>query len=216
MSAHDISRVSAEVGSPHDVSRERRSSAAAAAAAAASKRSISKRSISSERRAERPSGFPLAPVRARFAPGRAVASKRVSSSDRRAAGGSASVSLANENACLSSRSFATPLSCLEAPFEEDTPPPLAEERVFPEGGGLGGFPRSFAFFAARASALSSAPATCVPALLFRRGGRALPSLMRFCVMRLFSNQVLICFHVTGCASPSPSSSARSPGCSTWT
>ena len=31
--------------------------------------------------------------------------------------------------------------------------------------------------------------------------------MRFCVMRLFSNQVLICFHVTGCSSPSPSSSA---------
>ncbi len=39
----------------------------------------------------------------------------------------------------------------------------------------------------------------------RLGGRSLPSLILFCVMRLFSNHVLICFHWTGCFSPSPSS-----------
>ena len=39
----------------------------------------------------------------------------------------------------------------------------------------------------------------------RRRTGAVPSRIRFCVMRRFSNQVLICFHATGCASPSPSS-----------
>ena len=40
---------------------------------------------------------------------------------------------------------------------------------------------------------------------YLRLGLAAPSLMRFCVILLFSNQVLICFQVTGWVSPSPSS-----------
>ena len=45
----------------------------------------------------------------------------------------------------------------------------------------------------------------------RLGGRSLPSLILFCVMRLFSNQVLICFHCTGCFAPSPSSAVTVMG-----